>query len=266
MERLVSSYNYYLSISDKRLENRFGMSSIFSPILTLVIYGIILFVIRKIMENRKPFELKTFMVFYNLFQVIASFYNCFEILYLVIKMKYNLTCEPVDYSDDPDATSLAYAIHFYYVMKVTDLMDTIIFALRKKTNQITFLHVFHHSSMIITGWLGTKWVPGGQSFVCVMFNSFVHGVMYSYYGLASMGPSVQKYLWWKKYLTQLQLFQFLCVVSHSIVNATQTECTYPKAFVYSTAIYTTLIAALFVNFYRKSYIKKSAQIENKKTE
>lgn len=32
------------------------------------------------MENRKPFELKTFMIFYNLFQVIASFYNCFEVI------------------------------------------------------------------------------------------------------------------------------------------------------------------------------------------
>lgn len=80
--------------------------------------------------------------------------------------------------------------------------------------------------MIVTGWLGVKWVPGGQckfneklklkitlfnlylAFVCVMFNSFVHGVMYSYYGLSSLGPSIQKYLWWKKYLTQLQLVKF----------------------------------------------------------
>ena len=38
-----------------------------------------------------------------------------------------------------------------------------------------------------------------------MLNSFVHVIMYSYYGLSAMGPAVQKYLWWKKYLTQLQL-------------------------------------------------------------
>ena len=29
--------------------------------------------------------------------------------------------------------------------------------------------------------------------------------MYIYYGLAAMGPSVQPYLWWKKYLTKLQV-------------------------------------------------------------
>ena len=36
-------------------------------------------------------------------------------------------------------------------------------------------------------------------------NCFVHIIMYSYYFLAGLGPSVQKYLWWKKYVTVLQL-------------------------------------------------------------
>lgn len=35
-------------------------------------------------------------------------------------------------------------------------------------------------------------------------NSFIHVLMYSYYGL-SVIPSMRKYLWWKKYLTQAQL-------------------------------------------------------------
>ena len=36
-------------------------------------------------------------------------------------------------------------------------------------------------------------------------NSFVHVVMYTYYGVSALGPAVQKYLWWKRYLTRLQL-------------------------------------------------------------
>ncbi len=44
-----------------------------------------------------------------------------------------------------------------------------------------------------------------KAFFLAMLNSFVHVIMYSYYGLSAMGPAVQKYLWWKKYLTQLQL-------------------------------------------------------------
>jgi elongation of very long chain fatty acids protein 4 len=41
-------------------------------------------------------------------------------------------------------------------------------------------------------------------------NSWIHVVMYTYYGLAAMGPKIQKYLWWKRYLTRMQL------VSHEI--------------------------------------------------
>jgi len=38
-----------------------------------------------------------------------------------------------------------------------------------------------------------------------MINSFVHVLMYTYYGLSALGPHMQKYLWWKKYLTRVQL-------------------------------------------------------------
>ncbi len=36
-------------------------------------------------------------------------------------------------------------------------------------------------------------------------NAFIHVLMYTYYGLAGLGPHVQKYLWWKRYLTRIQL-------------------------------------------------------------
>lgn len=38
-------------------------------------------------------------------------------------------------------------------------------------------------------------------------NSFVHVVMYTYYGLSGF-PSLRKYLWWKRYLTQFQIVSF----------------------------------------------------------
>ncbi len=49
-------------------------------------------------------------------------------------------------------------------------------------------------------------------------NSFVHVVMYTYYALSAMGPKVQKYLWWKKYLTQFQLvIIFFQLIFHFII-------------------------------------------------
>ena len=56
----------------------------------------------------------------------------------------------------------------------------------------------------------------------------VHTVMYFYYMCAAFGPGVQKYLWWKKYITTLQLVQFVLVFFHAIQPIFFT-CNYPKA-------------------------------------
>lgn len=42
-----------------------------------------------------------------------------------------------------------------------------------------------------------------------MVNSLVHIIMYTYYGLSALGSkAVNKYLWWKKYLTIMQLVRW----------------------------------------------------------
>lgn len=54
------------------------------------------------------------------------------------------------------------------------------------------------------------------AFLIGLINSLVHVVMYLYYGLAAVGPSMSKYLWWKRYLTSLQLVSIcLSVPLHS---------------------------------------------------
>jgi len=48
-------------------------------------------------------------------------------------------------------------------------------------------------------------ISGGLGTFHALLNCVVHVIMYTYYGLTAMGPSYQKYLWWKKYLTTIQL-------------------------------------------------------------
>lgn len=81
----------------------------------------------------------------------------------------------------------------------------IFFVLRKKDRQITFLHMYHHTVMPMISWGAAKYYPGGHGSFIGMINSFVHVIMYTYYMMAAMGPQFQKYLWWKKYITTLQL-------------------------------------------------------------
>lgn len=46
---------------------------------------------------------------------------------------------------------------------------------------------------------------GGHGTFSNLVNNMVHVVMYCYYMISAMGPQYQKYLWWKKHLTSLQL-------------------------------------------------------------
>lgn len=46
---------------------------------------------------------------------------------------------------------------------------------------------------------------GGMGSFHAMVNSTVHIIMYFYYGLSAAGPRFQKFLWWKKYMTAIQL-------------------------------------------------------------
>lgn len=43
-----------------------------------------------------------------------------------------------------------------------------------------------------------------------VLNSLVHADMYTCYLISSFGPKYQKYLWWKKHLTEMQLLR-MCI-------------------------------------------------------
>ena len=111
---------------------------------------------------------------------------------------YSWKCEPVDYSQDPEALRALDLAWIFYFSKIIDMIDSVIFLLKKKSSHLSFLHIFHHGIMPFYCWWGPRFVGGGQSGFGAFLNAGVHTVMYLYYFLASFGPEIQKYLWWKK--------------------------------------------------------------------
>jgi len=162
--------------------------------------------------------------------------------------RYSLTCQPVDYSNDPDELVVVNLCWWYYFCKFTEFADTIFFVLRKKFDQITNLHVIHHSIMPATVWWGVRFTPGGHATFFGTLNTFVHIVMYTYYLLAAMGPRYQKYLWWKKHLTTMQMIQFVTVFFHS-VQVLFNGCNFPKIIAYAMCFNSLMFLGLFSNFY-----------------
>ncbi|XP_043919747.1 elongation of very long chain fatty acids protein 7 isoform X1 [Protopterus annectens] len=214
--RTVLFYDEWIKDADPRVEDWLLMSSPLPQ--TIVIGAYLYFVVSlgpKLMENRKPFDLKQIMVVYNFGIVIFSVYMAYEFLMSGWATGYSYRCDLVDYSRSPQALRMAWTCWLYYFSKFIELLDTIFFVLRKKNSQITFLHVLHHTIMPWTWWFGVKFAAGGLGTFHALINCGVHVFMYSYYGMSAMGPAYQKYLWWKKYMTSVQLFH------HRQVEATQ---------------------------------------------
>ena len=112
--------------------------------------------------------------------------------------------------------------------------------------------------MPIYGYVMVRWLPGGHETFGGTLNSLIHVFMYSYYFLASLGPQMQKYLWWKKYLTGLQMIQFVIVFTRSLIVITGiVECGFPRFFSLISASITVLFFVMFMQFYRDTYRQKN---------
>ena len=66
-------------------------------------------------------------------------------------------------------------------------MDTFIFMLRKSDRQVTFLHVYHHSSITLVTMLAAQFDTSGDTFLPALLNSWIHVLMYGHYFLTSIG-------------------------------------------------------------------------------
>lgn len=206
----------------------------------------------RFMANRKPFKLEKTLIIYNLIQVAVSIYIVFEGLDAAWLSNYSWRCQPVNTSNTPQAIREARGVYIYFLAKISELLDTVFFVLRKKDRQITFLHLYHHTVMPMISWGTTKYYPGGHGTFIGLINSFVHIIMYSYYMFAAMGPQYQKYLWWKKYITNLQMIQFGMAFLHS-AQLLYTDCGYPRWSVCFTLPNAIFFYMLFNDFYHKSY-------------
>ncbi|XP_075148645.1 ELOVL fatty acid elongase 7 isoform X2 [Haematobia irritans] len=243
--------------SDPRTRDWFLMSSPFPTIAISITYAYIVKILGpKLMENRKPFELRKVLIVYNLFQVLFSTYLFYEASIGGWLNGYSLRCQPVDYSYTPSAIRTASGCWWYFFSKFTEFFDTFFFVMRKRYDQVSTLHVIHHGIMPVSVWWGVKFTPGGHSTFFGFLNTFVHIIMYTYYMLAAMGPKVQKYLWWKKYLTVLQMVQFVLVMIHSFQLFFKNDCNFPIGFAYFIGAHAVMFYFLFSDFYKKSYLKR----------
>lgn len=256
MKWLLETYHEAIyERADPRTETWFLVSSPWPPMIIGIVYIAVCANSERLMKNIPAMSLRPVLMVYNFALVILSAYMVYEFLVTSILSEYSLICQPVDYSNNPLAMRMANVCWWYFFSKYIELADTLFFILRKKFNQVSFLHVYHHATMLINWWLAIKYVAGGNSFLVGMLNSFIHVIMYAYYGIAAIGPHMQKYLWWKKYVTKMQLVQFFVMLVHS-GNILLSDCDFPKWISGLVVGYQVTLILLFGKFYLDNYRKK----------
>eukprot|EP00928_Gymnodinium_smaydae_P012943 TRINITY_DN14722_c1_g1_i2.p1 TRINITY_DN14722_c1_g1~~TRINITY_DN14722_c1_g1_i2.p1 ORF type:complete len:257 (-),score=42.09 TRINITY_DN14722_c1_g1_i2:107-877(-) len=139
----------------------------------------------------------------------------------------------------------------YHVSKYAEYADTLFLLLKGKG--VETLHYWHHLVVTFTSWTWMRseveWVADG-----VIFNTFVHCIMYYYYYLAANGTPPR----WKKYLTGLQITQFM---SSFVATAfwfnfhVKVGCGFQRVISIS-VMFNAWLLCMFIAFYKSSYSKR----------
>ncbi|XP_055439513.1 elongation of very long chain fatty acids protein 7-like [Bubalus kerabau] len=251
LEKLWNKYLWALENGDPRTDSWFLVCSLLPVTLLLAVYLLLVVAGPRLMSSHEPLSLAGPLAAYNLGLVVLSGYMFYEFMATLLLANYSYLC---DYSRGKLGMRMASVCWWCFFSKVLELLDTVFFILRKKAEQITFLHVYHHGTMLFNWWAGVKYVPGGQALFIGMLNSLVHVFTYLYYGLASLEPRLRPSLWWKRHLTILQLGQFVAIATHSSYNLFA-ECPFPDSFNVAVLLYSLSLLALFLNFYQHTYLR-----------
>ncbi|XP_047103938.1 elongation of very long chain fatty acids protein 7 [Schistocerca piceifrons] len=258
MHLVVHNYNELIQHKKHPLVDQWLLMD--SPVPLLLILGFYLYFVLKLgpalMAHRKPFELQKVLIFYNAYQVVFSVWLCLMPVRVgAMDYLFKHVCQPMEHRN-PFAYQVSSGAWWYFFSKIIELLDTVFFVLRKKQSQVTFLHVYHHTITALFSWGYLKFLPGEQGVVIGVLNSFVHVFMYTYYLLAALGPRYQKYLWWKKYMTWIQLGQF-CIMLMYLLFLLAYDCEFPKALTFFFVGNVVIFLYLFFDFYRNAYKKRA---------
>jgi len=209
--------------------------------------------------NIIPEVSKNFVRFYNVVQIVVCSYMTVGLFPVVsaglsnpfgINMPYN------------DLTEWYLFIH--YLSKYLDWVDTAIIISRRKTKQLSLLHVYHHSSVsMIWGFMLYMGHGNGTATFGAWINSLTHVIMYGHYLLTSFNIRNP----FKRYITMWQITQFYLCVIHActlLFIYPEWETYLPISYSWLQLTYHTTLITLFTSY--MDYVPKILTINpNPKT-
>ncbi|KAI9298154.1 delta6 fatty acid elongase [Neoconidiobolus thromboides FSU 785] len=155
-------------------------------------------------DTIKKYNLRLISMVHNSFMIVISAYIFIATSLQTIHDNYTLFGNPIDIT--PTGIPMTKIVWLFYFSKIFEFNDTIIMLLKKNYRQVSFLHVYHHTSIFIVMWLVTLFGPNGDTYFSTILNTFIHILMYSYYLGSALKLSFVSFI--KKYITIAQILQF----------------------------------------------------------
>ena len=179
-------------------------------------------------------------------------YMCIEAGLQAYQNGYSIVpCNPFDTKNPP----IGQVLYIFYLSKILDFLDTVFIILGKKWQQLSFLHVYHHTSIFLFYWLNLHVGFDGDIYLTILLNGFIHTVMYTYYFVSMHTQNV----WWKEFLTLSQMVQFVAMNAQALWLLYSGCTSFPRNLVVGYLYYILSMLALFGMFYIKSY-KRTALV------
>ncbi|TGZ38997.1 Elongation of very long chain fatty acids protein [Temnothorax longispinosus] len=166
-------------------------------------------------------------------------------------------------------SSLTRCAWYFFLLKIFDYVETIVFVLRKKDNQISGLHLYHHVSTLLLSWAGIRFYAVAPMVLTCIINCFIHTIMYTYYFLAAWGSNVQKAVTpLKRWITIAQMIQFVVLILYASQKYVLKDCEIVNNYVIALFVGNVVINFfMFHNFYQKTYkeVKKVQSTSSRST-
>eukprot|EP00928_Gymnodinium_smaydae_P012377 TRINITY_DN14494_c0_g1_i2.p1 TRINITY_DN14494_c0_g1~~TRINITY_DN14494_c0_g1_i2.p1 ORF type:complete len:703 (-),score=112.02 TRINITY_DN14494_c0_g1_i2:261-2369(-) len=193
-----------------RFHDELWMNFLVSPIIffgvpavwVLAIFGLVHF-----MMTKHPVQVKVLMQIYNVVQIVVCGYMVWGLFPVLGFPNFFGVNSEFDKSGE-------WFVFVHYLSKYLDWFDTLWIVLNKKRGQMSFLHIYHHGTIVsVWGMLCNHGVGVGTTRYGAFINSLTHVIMYSHYLWTSFGLKNP----FKKYITMWQITQFYSCLVHAFL-------------------------------------------------
>eukprot|EP00933_Yihiella_yeosuensis_P050269 TRINITY_DN48041_c0_g1_i1.p1 TRINITY_DN48041_c0_g1~~TRINITY_DN48041_c0_g1_i1.p1 ORF type:complete len:244 (-),score=26.47 TRINITY_DN48041_c0_g1_i1:158-889(-) len=159
------------------------------------------------MVNRKAFNVKIYMQVYNVVQIVVCMYMVVGLMPCIGFPNF------FGINSEHDKTG-EWFVFVHYLSKFLDWFDTFWILLKKNRKQLSFLHVYHHTTIpMVWGYLLWAGIGSGTIRYGAWVNSLTHVIMYSHYLWTSFGLKNP----FKHLITGWQITQFYSCLLHAFV-------------------------------------------------